>query len=276
MVSWYDNPVIQIYIIDAFSDAPFRGNPAGVALLDSVAPADWMQRVAAELRHSETAFVGPPSEDGLRALRWFTPVAEVELCGHATLAAAHVLGGNARFESLSGVLSCTKGQDEVIWMDFPADKPQPIDLTNEDLRFVAGGTVLAAARGRFDLLLELASEKEVRQANVKYEELAQEPYRGLILTAVGKGGVDVVSRCFYPKVGVPEDPVTGSAHCTLASWWSERLSRDRLVAEQASARGGSVMIEVAGDRVWLGGSCTTVLEGILLATPSGSLDAISA
>lgn len=254
----------EIYVVDAFSDAPFRGNPAGVVLLESAVPEAWMQAVAAELRHSETAFVGPLEKNGLRTLRWFTPVAEVELCGHATMASAHVLGVSVRFDTLSGVLTCEVGKNGVIWMDFPADLPERISLTSLDLGFVEKCNVVAAARGRFDLLLELESEAEVRQAIVKYEALATKPYRGLILTAAGGRGADIVSRCFYPRVGVPEDPVTGSAHCTLACWWSRKLSREQLLAEQASTRGGTLKIKLVGDRVRLGGTCRTVIEGTLI------------
>ncbi|MGI8514616.1 MAG: PhzF family phenazine biosynthesis protein [Acidimicrobiia bacterium] len=255
----------QIYVVDAFSDAPFRGNPAGVVLLESAVPDAWMQSVAAELRHSETAFVGRLEKNGIRTLRWFTPVAEVELCGHATIASAHVLGASVKFDTLSGILTCEVGESGVIWMNLPADPPERVSLASLDLRFVERCNVVAAARGRFDLLLELESEAEVRQAIVKYENLAAKPYRGLILTAAGGRGADIVSRCFYPSVGVPEDPVTGSAHCTLACWWSGKLFKGQLVAEQASTRGGTLKIELVSDRVWLGGICSTVIEGTLVA-----------
>jgi predicted PhzF superfamily epimerase YddE/YHI9 len=266
----YGEPVTRIFVVDAFSEVPFGGNPAGVVLLEGPASADWMQDVAAEMRHSETAFVEPPASDGVRPLRWFTPAAEVELCGHATLASAHVLDGSAKFETSSGLLECVRAPDGVIWMDFPADPPEPIAGTDEGFAFVTGCDVVAAARGKFDLLLEVGSASEVRNVTVAYEALAREPYRGVIVTAAAGQGTDIVSRCFYPRVGVPEDPVTGSAHCTLASWWSNKLGRNRLTAEQASPRGGVVMIEMRGDRVRLGGRCSTVLEGDLVSVGSGS------
>ena len=246
----------NLYIVDAFTDQPFRGNPAGVMLLTSDFPADeWMQDLAAELRHAETAFVLPFGDEW--KLRWFTPKVEVDLCGHATLATAHVLGGDNAFHTRSGVLRTSATGDGWIRMDFPADPPSPIEYQD-----VLGGIeVSAAVRGVSDILVQVASEDDVRSVEPDMEALAKLPVRGIIVTAQGRGDVDIVSRCFYPAAGVPEDPVTGSAHCTLASYWCPLLGRDRLVAQQLSPRGGTLRLLLDGDRVHLEGRAVTILEG---------------
>jgi predicted PhzF superfamily epimerase YddE/YHI9 len=246
----------NLYIVDAFTDEPFRGNPAGVMVLTSEFPADsWMQALAAELRHSETAFVSPAASGW--NLRWFTPTVEVDLCGHATLATAHVLGGDNTFHTRSGVLRTTAAGDGWIRMDFPADPPTPIDFQN-----VLGDMEVAeAVQGVSDILVRVASPGHVRSVEPDLEALAKLPVRGIIVTAPGDGEADIVSRCFYPAAGVPEDPVTGSAHCTLASYWAPRLGRERLVAQQLSPRGGTLRLELAGDRVFLEGRAVTIVEG---------------
>ena len=246
----------NLYIVDAFTDQPFRGNPAGVMLLTSDFPADeWMQDLAAELRHAETAFVLPFGDEW--KLRWFTPKVEVDLCGHATLATAHVLGGDNAFHTRSGVLRTSATGDGWIRMDFPADPPSPIEYQD-----VLGGIeVSAAVRGVSDILVQVASEDDVRSVEPDMEALAKLPVRGIIVTAQGRGDVDIVSRCFYPAAGIPEDPVTGSAHCTLASYWCPLLGRDRLVAQQLSPRGGTLRLLLDGDRVHLEGQAVTILEG---------------
>jgi predicted PhzF superfamily epimerase YddE/YHI9 len=258
---------VQISVVDAFTDTAFSGNPAGVVLLDRPAEAVWMQSVAAELKHAETAFVvvGGP-EDEPKPLRWFTPTTEVDLCGHATLASAHVLGGDQRFDTRSGVLTCTVAPDGAIAMDFPADPTEPIEPPEELLAGMPGITIEQVAEGARDVLVRAASAAEVRALQPDFEALAQVPTRVVIVTAPGdQEGTDFVSRVFAPRVGIPEDPVTGSAHCTLASWWSPRLGRDELLGEQASARGGLVRMVLRGDRVELRGRAVTVLRGELLA-----------
>ncbi|WP_089948990.1 PhzF family phenazine biosynthesis protein [Lentzea xinjiangensis] len=248
---------MEIYVVDSFTDTPFAGNPAGVVLLTEPRDDAWMQNVAAEMKHAETAFVTPDNH-----LRWFTPEVEVDLCGHATLAAAHVLGGAQEFTTRSGVLTCVP-DDGWIRMDFPADPPKLTDPPIGLAEALPHATIKSVVRGRFDYLIELASAEEVRSLRPDVQGLTQIPSRGVIVTAAGDGDADVVSRCFYPAVGIPEDPVTGSAHCTLASYWVPRLQRADLLAEQASPRGGFVRATLAQDRVLLSGQAVTVLHGRL-------------
>ncbi|MER6993679.1 PhzF family phenazine biosynthesis protein [Saccharopolyspora hirsuta] len=261
---------MRAFVVDAFTDTAFAGNPAGVVLLDSPADPAWMQSVAAELRHSETAFVvvgGPPDEP--KPLRWFTPTTEVPLCGHATLATAHVLGGDQRFDTRSGVLTCTALPDGWIGMDFPADRAEPVEPPEAIAAGLPGITVEATAQAATKVLVLAASAAEIRAVRPDFAALVTVPSRGVIVTAPGdRPGVDFVSRVFSPQVGIQEDPVTGSAHCTLAAWWAERLHRDPrnsdFVGEQASARGGTVRMALRGDRVGLRGRAVTVLSGDLL------------
>lgn len=259
---------MRLTIVDAFTDRPFAGNPAAIAILDAYPPDPVMQAISAEMNLSETAFCVPGAEPGEHELRWFTPVAEVDLCGHATLATAHVLDAAARFATRSGVLATTPGADGWIELDFPADPPAPADPP-PGLEAVLGGVSPAAVRaGRDDWLVELADVRAVRALEPDLSALVALGRRGLIVTAAGEGdSIDVVSRCFYPAYGIAEDPVTGSAHCTLAPYWAERLGRDELVCEQASRRGGIVRTRLAGDRVVLAGQAVTVAETTLLVDP---------
>ncbi len=257
---------IPITVVDAFTDEAFRGNPAAVCLLERPADEAWMQSVAAELNLSETAFL-VARDDGAHDLRWFTPAAEVDLCGHATLASAHVLGGAGRFHTRSGVLTCTAVGGGWIEMDFPSLAPTPISY-DDSLARVLGAEIYTVARSRFDLLVELGSAADVRSLQPDLRAIAALDARGMMVTAPGdRDGIDCVSRFFGPKVGVNEDPVTGSAHCVLAPFWAARLGRTELVGEQASARGGIVRMRLDGDRVVLGGQAVTVWEGQLLAAP---------
>jgi predicted PhzF superfamily epimerase YddE/YHI9 len=252
---------LELTVVDSFTDRPFSGNPAAVTVLDDFPPDARMQAVAAEMNLAETAFVaGRP--DGDHDLRWFTPSVEVDLCGHATLAAAHVLGGSGRFHTKSGVLACTRGPSGRIEMDFPATPSTaadpPPELSVKDVRWFG--------RGRFDVLIELPGADAVRSFEPDLAELAALGGRAVVITAPGdRDGVDCVSRVFGPNVGIPEDPVTGSAHCTLAVHWGERLSRTELVGEQASRRGGTVHMRRQGDRVILGGQAVTVSTVRMLA-----------
>lgn len=244
-------------MVDSFTDRPFAGNPAGVVLLTEPRDEAWMQHIAAEMKHDATAFVTADNE-----LRWFSPTRELDLCGHATLAAAHVLGGEQKFTTRSGVLACVK-DDGWIRMDFPAD---PSELTDPPIGLAEAlphATIKSVSRGRFDYLIELESAAEVRSLRPDVQGLTQIPSRGVIVTAVGDGAADIVSRCFFPAVGIPEDSVTGSAHCTLASYWVPRLQRADLLAEQASPRGGWVRATLTQDRVLLSGQAVTVLRGHL-------------
>lgn len=255
----------RIYHVDAFSDRPFAGNPAGVCLLDGPKQDAWLQGVAREMNLSETAFLLEEG-DGY-SLRWFTPAVEVELCGHATLAAAHVLwetdrlpgDGTALFRTLSGALSARRSGGWII-MDFPAEADTPAD-SPETLVRALGKNPRYAGRNRFDYILEFGSEDDIRELRPDFKLLGAVPCRGVIVTAAAAGEYDFVSRFFAPAVGIDEDPVTGSAHCCLGPFWSRRLGRSSFTARQVSARGGVVRIEVRGDRVMLGGRAVTVMEG---------------
>ncbi len=261
---------MRIFQVDAFADRPFGGNPAAVCVLEAGADADWMQAVAGEMNLSETAFLVPHGE-GRYGLRWFTPTVEVDLCGHATLASAHVLweqGEEAdvlEFETRSGALTALPAGDGLIQLDFPADPPLDVDGL-DGLAEALGAPAVGVYQGRSDLLVELADAEAVRNLAPALRAVSEIPVRGVIVTAAGDGrdGADFVSRCFYPATGVDEDPVTGSAHCTLASFWCPRLGRSSLVGWQASARGGRVAVELSGARVLLTGRAITVLRGELV------------
>jgi len=257
-----------IVVVDAFTDRPFAGNPAAVCLLEREADERWMQSVAAEMNLSETAFLRRDA-DGFR-LRWFTPAAEVALCGHATLASAHHLwesgslppAAPARFHTKSGVLTAVR-RGEWIEMDFPA-KPETPDEASPELARALGAAVTYVGASEFDCLVELASESEVRSLEPDLSLLLALPWRGVIVTSrSGTPGYDFISRFFAPKVGVREDPVTGSAHCVLGPFWKKRLGKDDFTAYQASPRGGVVKVGVRGDRVLLGGQAVTVWRGEL-------------
>ncbi len=245
---------LALTVVDSFTDRPFAGNPAAVAVVDAFPPDGRMQQVAAEMNLAETAFVAP-RPDGHHDLRWFTPSVEVDLCGHATLAAAHVLAGSATFHTRSGVLSCTRVPSGLIEMDFPAtpstEAEPPPDLSIRGVKWFG--------RGRFDILIELGDAETVRNFEPDLVELAALGGRAVVITAPGDvDGVDCESRVFGPNVGIPEDPATGSAHCTLAVHWGERLGKTELVGHQASARGGTIHMRRRGDRVVLGGAAVTV------------------
>lgn len=261
-----------LHLIDAFADGPFTGNPAGVVRLEGDPPPDaWCQAVAMEMNQAETAFIRP-HPDGF-GLRWFTPRAEVDLCGHATLAAAHHLWeagvlapeATARFHTRSGLLTATRDTAGWITLDFPAITSHP-DVAPRTVAAALGVAPVAVLRGDYDLLCVLADAAAVRALTPDLLALGSWDVRGVIVTAPGdRTGVDMVSRCFYPALGVPEDPVTGSAHCAIAPYWASVQGASVLVGEQASARGGRVRCEVRGDRVRLGGRAVTTLRGELLA-----------
>ena len=260
-----------LLLVDAFIDKPFSGNPAGVCVLREEQPASWMQMVALEMNQAETAFVHKRA-DGSWNLRWFTPQVEVNLCGHATLAAAHALWQHAgettatlEFHTLSGRLTATRIGDE-IQLDFPADFPQSINQVPPVLLKLLGGQPRWFGKGRDDLIAVLDSADAVRNFVPDAEQIASFTSRGLILTAPGDAGsgLDMVSRFFGPKVGINEDSVTGSAHCALGLYWAERLGKAELVGYQASARGGLVRVRLRDERVRLGGRAVTVLRGELV------------
>ncbi|MBI1322124.1 PhzF family phenazine biosynthesis isomerase [bacterium] len=268
----------KLILVDAFCHRPFSGNPAAVCLMDTHRDAAWMQAVAAEMNLSETAFVCPRGED--YDLRWFTPMVEVDLCGHATLATAKALWhtGAAEpertltFHTRSGELTArwSKAEDRIT-LDFPQTLVEPVSppeglvetlgLKPEAIRFVG--------RNKFDYLVELADEALVRSLSPDFVNMARIKARGVIVTASATPGrdssvtYDFVSRFFAPASGIDEDPVTGSAHCALSPFWSDRFSRDRLTGYQASRRGGLVHVERKGNRVELGGKAIVICEGRL-------------
>src|SRR5687768_13660492 len=261
--------------VDAFTEAPFAGNPAVVVLLDRAREDAWMGSLAREMGVSETAFVAPRADgrgrDPAFDLRWFTPEVEVDLCGHATLASAHVLweegrvapGAPISFHTRSGLLGAAQ-QGPWIELDFPAvdavAEPAPVGLAE-----ALGAVPRWTGRGSVgDWLVELDDERTVRELAPDMAGLSRVPARGICVTArADDSGYDFVSRFFAPAVGIDEDPVTGSAHCMLAPYWSERIGREELVGFQASARGGIVRVRYAGERVVLGGRAVTVLRGEL-------------
>jgi PhzF family phenazine biosynthesis protein len=259
-----------LFQVDAFASGPFTGNPAAVCLLDAPGDAAWMQAVAAEMNLSETAFVHAlDREAGRFGLRWFTPTVEVDLCGHATLASAHVLWETrrlatevaARFETRSGVLTATRAGDDVA-LDFPADPVVPAEPERGLLGAIGLGDAIAST-GRIGWVLEVADACAVRDAHPDFARLAA--FDIAVLTArADDAAYDFVSRCFGPKFGIDEDPVTGSAHCALGPYWAGRLGKTELTGYQASARGGVVRVTVDGDRTVLGGRAVTVTRGELV------------
>jgi PhzF family phenazine biosynthesis protein len=263
--------MLTITQVDAFTSAPFSGNPAAVCVLPTEREASWMQSVAAEMNLAETAFLRE-REDGW-GLRWFTPTVEVDLCGHATLASAHVLWEaellppleTARFHTRSGLLTAVRREEGFIELDFPSTPAEPIE-TPPVVAEALGARVLSAGRSRFDILVLLASEDEVRAVRPDFRRLATIPDRGVIVTSVSADpAYDFVSRYFAPGFGIDEDPVTGSTHCCLTPFWGARLGKTRMRARQVSARGGVLRVEMAGDRVKLAGPAVTVVRGELLA-----------
>ena len=269
---------LPIWQADAFADRPFTGNPAAVCILERYPTDQWLQRVAAEMNLSETAFLVPAGEANSFHLRWFTPASEVDLCGHATLASAHTLieqqsvdaDRPIRFQTRSGKLTCTRA-DSGITLDFPAT-PATDDVEPQlaesllDALGVSEGKIL---RSKFDLLAIVENANVVESLRPNFNALASLDTRGVMITAAkGASGIDFVSRFFSPQCGINEDPVTGSAHCCLAPYWAERLGKTSLVGYQASSRGGTVICEVAGDRVRLTGTAVTVMKGELLSLPS--------
>ncbi len=262
---------VKIYQVDAFTEQPYKGNPAAVCLLEETKDETWMQAVANENNLSETAFV-LPENDGYK-LRWFTPKNEVKLCGHATLASAHILYEEkllplnipARFYTLSGLLTASYYEDtNLIELDFPATAVIPCEPPS-GLVEALGIKPIFIGRSDDDYLIEVASEDEVKDAAPDFGRLTQVSCRGVIVTALSKSrNCDFISRFFAPAVGVNEDPVTGSAHCRLTPYWQAKLKKNEFIAYQASKRGGFLQLVAAGDRVRIGGKAVTVLKGELI------------
>lgn len=269
---------MRIRIVDAFTDRPFSGNPAGVLLLDSFPDDHWLQKVAAEVNLSETAFAHPlpPGSEADWALRWFTPATEVDMCGHATLATAHVLHttgaatGTVRFAARCGILSATAEEDGTITMDFPTSTLTPVPAP-DGLEKALGADVVSVhdtAAHIGDLVVELRDEATVRSLEPDFAALVHLSDRGVIVTAAAEQperGYDFVSRGFFPGVGIDEDPVTGSAHTALAPFWSARFGREELTGFQGGARTGVVRTRLRGDRTLLTGHAVTVIDGELRA-----------
>ena len=272
-----------IAVVDAFTAEPYRGNPAGICLLAASASDAWMQSVAIEMNHAETAFLVQrgASKDGYD-LRWFTPGGEVDLCGHATLASAHYLweigalapGEQARFHTRSGLLTADRlVLDNQPWieLDFPSESAEPA-AAPPNLAAMLGAEPVFVGRNRMDYLVELKDESTVRNLQPDLREIAAlsaaNGMRGIIVTAAGANGkADIVSRCFYPHFRIDEDPVTGSAHCGLAPYWIPRLGKQEIIAYQASARGGWLRLRLADNRVKLRGQAVTTLHGELAQHP---------
>jgi len=264
-------PLTRITQVDAFTNRPFAGNPAAVCILPKPAQPAWMLNIARETNLAETAFL-VPQRDGFD-LRWFTPAVEVDLCGHATLASAHVLwedgrlepNEQARFHTKSGLLTADR-RDSWIELDFPATPPAAAPPPSGLIEAI-GAKATFVGRSRFDYLVEVENEATVRGLTPDLTAVSRVPARGVIVTSRtnGKSDYDFVSRFFAPQSGVPEDPVTGSAHCALTPYWSAKLGKQELVAYQASPRGGELRLRLAGDRVRLGGQAITVLRCELTA-----------
>jgi PhzF family phenazine biosynthesis protein len=256
---------LPLFIVDAFAHKPFSGNPAAVCLLDRERDDGWLQSLAGEMNLSETAYVLPRGDDW--ALRWFTPTVEVDLCGHATLATSHILWETGRlksdapaiFHTRSGKLVCQRA-DRWIAMDFPAAPPREVEII-PDLIEGLGVRPTWVGRSHMDVIACLESEQAVRDLIPNQTALGRIKCRGILITAKSSGAYDFVSRSFFPRLGVPEDPVCGSAHCCLGPFWSERLGKTDLVGHQVSQRGGVVRVKCNGERVTLSGSAITVMRG---------------
>ncbi|MEW6684552.1 MAG: PhzF family phenazine biosynthesis protein [Nitrospirota bacterium] len=260
----------KITQVNAFTDTPFTGNPAAVCVLPAPADETWMQTIAREMNLSETAFLYRHAEEYI--LRWFTPTVEVELCGHATLASAHVLWEEghlaphepARFQTKSGLLTANR-QGSWIELDFPSEREQPTTAP-PGLATALGVAPRYVGKNRWDYLVEVDSEETVRALKPDLAQLAAIPMRGVMVTSrASSQDVDFVSRFFGPGAGIDEDPVTGSAHCCLGPYWKTRLRKDEMLARQLSTRGGVVRVRVQDSRVLLGGQAVTVWRGELAA-----------
>lgn len=260
---------IPIYTADAFTDKPFSGNPAGVCVLDSPLDENLMKKIAFEMNLAETAFLSK-IEDGSYSLRWFTPAVEVDLCGHATLASSHILwetgiemkSDTLRFNTRSGLLKANYKNGE-IELDFPAIESKQIEIPEELIKALGVKPVILN-KTDWNYLAEIDSEETLRNIKPDFEILKSLDVFGTIITAkASMPGYDFVSRFFAPAKGVPEDPVTGSAHCALAWYWMKKLGKNEFRAYQASQRGGSLGVRIDGDRVYLTGKAITMLKGTI-------------
>ncbi|HEY8500945.1 MAG TPA: PhzF family phenazine biosynthesis protein [Clostridia bacterium] len=260
---------MKIYQVDAFTDKPFKGNPAAVCILDSEPQVKWMLDVANEMNLAETAFLVPKNNG--YSLRWFTPESEIDLCGHATLASAHILWEKgylekeeeAVFSTKSGLLTA-KYNYGWIELNFPATPEEKADVPPELTEALAVNLVYTG-KNIFDYIIEVESEDEVKNIKPDFTKLMKVQMRGVIVTAQSSE-YDFVSRFFAPEIGIFEDPVTGSSHCCLGPYWKKKLGKDRFIAYQASKRGGVLKVQVSRERVLISGKAVTVMEGVLLNT----------
>lgn len=294
-----DPMAAKIAVVDAFTSEVFSGNPAGVCLLEQPGEDGWMQLFAAEMRHSETAFLVPlevlsgspadtelaidpdswrnwmhiysdPVDGANYLLRWFTPATEVDLCGHATLASSHLLheqgivdpGVPIRFHTRSGLLTITREGDR-LKMDFPALPVRADEPVAGLLEALGVRDAVVTGMGGEDHFVQLASADDVRALEPDFDALEKTGGRGVLVTAPGDNGYDAVSRGFFPQVGIDEDPATGSAHCVIGPYWAKKLGKDEVRCYQASERGGEITVRVHGDRVDLLGQAVTVFAGVL-------------
>jgi PhzF family phenazine biosynthesis protein len=262
---------IRIVTVDAFTNVPFAGNPAAVCVLPEARSDEWMRNVAREMNLSETAFLIPRGDEF--SLRWLTPSVEVDLCGHATIASAHVLwedghvpvGRQARFHTRSGLLTADQ-RGEWIELDFPEKIATPVEPPPTLLPALGVTSPLAVAKNAFDYLVEIASDQELRALSPDHTTLRRVPARGVIVTARSTDPeFDFISRFFAPGSGIDEDPVTGSAHTALAPYWATKLAKRDMIGYQASPRGGIVRVRLNGDRVVLGGQAVTIMQATLIA-----------
>jgi PhzF family phenazine biosynthesis protein len=262
--------MLKMFLADAFTGEPFGGNPAGVCLLEKPQEDEWMQQVAMEMNQAETAFLLP--ENGEYRLRWFTPVAEVDLCGHATLASAHILWQQGfvaldreiRFLTRSGLLTASRREDGWIRLDFPLETAEPCE-TPAELAEALGVTPIYVGQNRMDYLIEVESEEILTGLKPDFGRLKQVAVpRGFIVTSRSGQSLnraDFVSRCFFPAIGIDEDPVTGSAHCALGPYWANKLGNDHLIALQISKREGLLQLQLTPERIVISGQAVTTLQG---------------
>ena len=262
--------MVDIYQVDSFTTERFKGNPAGVCVLDEFPDSKSMLNMAREMNLSETAFVVRDKDEFL--LRWFTPTFEIDLCGHATLATAHILWTEGFWGKEKPIIFITRSGkliinliNDLIEMDFPClEYSEVIEIPSSLIEGLGGIIPTFKGKSRENYLIEVATEEEVRGIRIDISKLLKCKMHGVIVTAKGSDKYDFVSRFFAPEVGVPEDPVTGSAHCVLAPFWSDRLGGTKFRAYQCSERGGDVNLELLEDRVLLRGNAVTIFKGKLL------------
>ena len=260
---------IPIYQVDAFTSTPFSGNPAAVCLMDMELPDSILQSIASENNLAETAFIWPQGDR--YKIRWFTPSVEVDLCGHATLASAHVLftqkdigSRTICFDSRSGLLFVEQNEDGLLTLDFPVDLFQSLPIP-DGLEAALGTDILDCVKGKSDYLVRIKDQNTLQNIQPNLSLIKTLPARGLIVTAPGDH-CDFVSRCFFPQSGIDEDPVTGSAHTTLTPYWADILKKRYFVAKQLSARGGTLNCEMSADRVLISGNVVLFLEGTIFVS----------